>query len=116
MNYTQGDLLNPPDSWLAAFDLVVEIYTIQPLYGTARSTALSTLPHFVAPGGTLLIIAHATEESAPERDPSRIPWPLTRAEVDSAAGLTHPVKIELVRNDETPPTLYWRAEFSRSHA
>jgi SAM-dependent methyltransferase len=116
VNYTPGDLLNPPDSWFAAFDLVVEIYTIQPLYGAARSTALSMLPRLVAPGGTLLIIAHATEESAPVRDPSRIPWPLTRAEVDSAAGPLHPVKIELVRNDETPPTLYWRAEFNRSRA
>ena len=113
VNYTQGDLLNPLDSWLEAFDLVVEVYTIQPLYGAARSSALCMLSRLVAPGGTLLIIAHATEETAPERDPAGIPWPLTRAEVDSAGGLLHPVKIELVRNDETPPTLYWRAEFNR---
>lgn len=114
VNYTPGDLLNPAASWLGAFDLVVEIYTVQPLTGTARTTALSVLPRFVAPGGTLLIIAHATEETAPERDPSRFPWPLTRAEVDSAAdGILHPVNVELFRDDETPPTLRWRAEFHR---
>jgi SAM-dependent methyltransferase len=112
VDYTPGDLLNPPGSWLGAFDLVVEIYTIQPLHGTARSTALSMLPRLVVPGGTLLIIAHATEESAPERDPSSFPWPLTRAEIDSAAGHLHPAKIELLSNDETPPTLYWRAEYN----
>ena len=111
VDYTTEDLLDPPCSWLGAFALVVEIYTIQPLQGAARSTALSMLPRLVAPGGTLLVIAHATEESAPERDPSSIPWPLTRAEIDSAAGHLHPVKIELVSNEETPPTLYWRAEY-----
>jgi SAM-dependent methyltransferase len=114
VHYTPGDLLNPPASWRGAFDLVVEIYTVQPLHGTARTTALSMLPRLVGPGGTLLIIAHATEEPAPERDPSSFPWPLTRAEIDSAADLLHPVKIELLRDDETPPTLRWRAEFNRT--
>jgi hypothetical protein len=71
------------------------------------------LPRLVAPGGTLLIIAHATEQAAPDRDPASFPWPLTRAEIDSAAGLLHPVKIELLRDDQTPPTLRWRAEFNR---
>src|SRR5215469_12039760 len=113
VDYTPGDLLNPPASWRGAFDLVVEIYTVQPLHGTARTTALSMLPRLVAPGGTLLIIAHATEQSAPKRDPASFPWPLTRAEIDSATGLLHPVTIELLRNDENPPTLRWRAEFNR---
>jgi SAM-dependent methyltransferase len=114
VDYTPGDLLNPPSSWHGAFDLVVEIYTIQPLHGTDRTTALSMLPRLVAPGGTLLIIAHATGEPAPDRDPSSFPWPLTRAEIDSAAGRLHPVKIELLRDDQTPPALRWRAEFNRT--
>src|SRR5262249_16486051 len=113
VDYTPGDLLNPPAPRQGAFRPRVEIYTVQPLHGTARTTALSMLPHLVAPGGTLLIIAHATEEPAPERDPASFPWPVTRAEIDSAAGLLHPVKIELLRDDETPPTLRWRAEFNR---
>src|SRR5262249_4430204 len=112
-DYPRGALLTPPASWRGAFDLVVEIYTVQPLHGTARTTAVSMLPRLVAPGGTLLIIAHATEQSAPGRDPASFPWPLTRAEIDSAADLLHPVKIELLRDDETPPTLRWRAEFNR---
>src|SRR5215469_14557200 len=114
VDYTPGDLLNPPTSWRGAFGLVVEIYTVQPLHGTARTTALSVAPRLVAPGGTLLMIAFATEEPAPERDPASFPWPLTRAEIDSAAGLLHPVKIELLRGDETPPILRWRAEFNRT--
>jgi SAM-dependent methyltransferase len=110
--YTPADLLNPPASWRGAFDLVVEIYTVQPLHGSARTTALAMLPRLVAPGGTLLVIAHATEEPAPERDPSSFPWPLTRGEIESFADILHPVKIELLRDDETPATLRWRAEFN----
>jgi hypothetical protein len=53
VDYTPADLLNPPASWRGAFDLVVEIYTVQPLHGTARTTALAMLPRLVAPGGTL---------------------------------------------------------------
>jgi len=72
------------------------------------------LPRLVAPGGTLLIIAHATQEPAPGRDPSRFPWPGTRAEIGSAAGILHPARIELLRDDDTPPALRWRAEFTRT--
>src|SRR6516225_1544635 len=113
VEYTPGDLLSPPASWQGAFGLVVEIYTVQPLHGTARTTALSMLPRLVAPGGPLLILPHPTHEPAPAPDPSSFPWPLTRAEIDAAAGLLHSVKIDLLRDDETPPTLRWRAEFHR---
>lgn len=112
VSYTPADLLNPPTEWLGAFDLVVEIYTVQPLYGTARTTALSVLSQLVAPGGTLLIIAHATEEIDPERDLARLPWPLTRTEVDSASGETlRPGRIDLYDDNGV---LRWRAEFHRS--
>src|SRR5262249_45145553 len=113
VDYTPGDLLNPPASWRGALDPVVEIYTVPPLPRPPPTPPLSTLPRLVAPDGTLLIIAHATEQSAPGRDPSSFPWPLTRAEIDSAADLLHPIKIELLRDNETPPTLRWRAEFNR---
>ena len=32
----------------------------------------------------------------------------------TAADLLHPAKIDLLRDDETPPTLRWRAEFNRT--
>ena len=46
----------------AAFDLVAEIYTVQALYGQARAAAIQALPGLVAPGGTLLVIARATDD------------------------------------------------------
>jgi SAM-dependent methyltransferase len=117
VSYVTADLLDLPCSWAGAFDLVLEIYTVQPLYGPARVRALAALHEPVAPGGTLLVIARATDEEDPERDPGQMPWPLTRAELDSAAGgVLQPVRIEQVTEAELPPRLRWRAEFRREQA
>jgi hypothetical protein len=67
----------------------------------------------VAPGGTLLVIARATNESDPDRDPSGMPWPLTHAEVIAAGGDLGVHRIEQYWDDEEPSRLRWRAEFRR---
>jgi hypothetical protein len=43
---------------------------------------LRVLPTFVAPGGTLLVVARGRDPEEPEGD---LPWPLTRAEIESVA-------------------------------
>ena len=86
VEYLTADLLDLPPAWARAFDLVVEIYTVQPLYGPVRERALAALPGPVAPGGTLLVIARATDDEHPERDPAEMPWPLTRRELGLAGG------------------------------
>ena len=86
VEYLTADLLDLPPAWAGAFNLVVEIYTVQPLYGPVRERALAALPGPVAPGGTLLVIARATDDEHPERDPAEMPWPLTRRELDLAGG------------------------------
>jgi SAM-dependent methyltransferase len=112
VDYQVADLLDPPAAWLGAFDLVVEIYTVQPLYGTARETAIRQLPRLVAPGGTLLVIARATDEADPVRDPAMMPWALTRRELDSLAGeRLRVVSVERFTDDEGTPR--WRAELAR---
>jgi SAM-dependent methyltransferase len=114
VDYVAADLLAPPAAWTGAFDLVAEIYTVQPLYGPARAQAISVLPRLVGPGGTLLAVARATEEAEPERDPATMPWPLTRAEIDALAGdaLT-PVDVRTFHDGEATPVLRWIAEFRR---
>ncbi len=86
VRYEIGDLLAPPPSWTGAFDFVFEAYTLQSLPPELRAQACARLPGFVAPGGTLLVIARGTD--APPRIDDGPPWPLTRAEIDAAgAGL-----------------------------
>jgi hypothetical protein len=40
--YVTADLLSPPHSWAGAFDLAVEVFTLQVLTGAARRTPLPT--------------------------------------------------------------------------
>ncbi|GAB3970465.1 methyltransferase domain-containing protein [Actinoallomurus acanthiterrae] len=111
VHYRAADLLVPPPEWRRAFDLVVESYTVQVLRAEARERAIANTADLVAPGGTLLVIARAREEAD---DPGRMPWPLTRAEIE-----TFPlpaVRIEDLYDDEDPPVRRWRAEFRRPAA
>ncbi len=115
VRFVMADLLAPPPEWDGAFDLVTEIYTVQARYGKARAAAIEALPAPVAPGGTLLVIARATDEDDPVRDPARMPWPLTRSELESLAGARLTVRsAEKFFDDEDPPRLRWRAEFTRA--
>ncbi|HEX3713749.1 MAG TPA: methyltransferase domain-containing protein [Trebonia sp.] len=111
--YVTADLLGLPDEWEGAFDLIFEAYTVQPLYGPVRARALAALAGPVAPGGTLLVVARATDDPDPVRDPAQMPWPLTRAELDLAGGPLRPARVEKFFDDEDQPKLRWRAEFRR---
>ena len=60
------------------------------------------------------MIARATDEEDPVRDPAMMPWPLTRGELEAMAGNQLTTRsIEKFLDDEDPPKLRWRAEFSR---
>jgi SAM-dependent methyltransferase len=113
VEYVAADLLSLPAAWAGAFDLVVEIYTVQPLYGPVRERALAALHGPVAPGGTLLVIARATNDENPERNPAEMPWPLTRDELDQAGGPLRTVGVEQFMDSGSLPRLRWRAEFRR---
>jgi SAM-dependent methyltransferase len=80
VEYVTADLLSPPGTWAGAFNLVVEVFTLQVLTGAARRTAAAQHARMVAPGGRLLLIARARED---HEDPGQMPWPVTRSEVES---------------------------------
>lgn len=113
VTYVTADLLDLPTEWSGAFDLVVEIYTLQPLFGEIRARAIAAVHEPVAAGGTLLVIARATNEEDPVRDPAQMPWALTRAELMAAGGPLRAVRVEQFSDGEDPPKLRWRAEFRR---
>lgn len=108
VRYEVADLLDPPASWAGAFDLVVEIITVQALPDPPRAAAIARVGPLVAPGGTLLVISGAREAAdGPVDGP---PWPLTRAEVEAfaASARLRTVRIE----DLGGRPRYWRAEFA----
>jgi SAM-dependent methyltransferase len=110
VDYQVADLLAPPTRWSQAFELVVESITVQALPDPPRAAALVRLGEFVAPGGTLIVIARRREPGAADSGP---PWSLTRAEIDSIAtdGLLQ-VSAETIEPGPVP-SRRWLAEFRR---
>ncbi|WP_433788817.1 class I SAM-dependent methyltransferase [Actinoplanes sp. CA-252034] len=111
VGYVVADLLDPPGEWRHAFDLVLESNNVQALPVTIRSAAIRTVGTFVAPGGTLIVLAAATTRIDSAGDGP--PWPLTRSEVEAFAvdGL-HPLSVDLVAAAGTTLPTRWRAVFT----
>jgi SAM-dependent methyltransferase len=82
VDYRVADLLDAPEEWRHAFDLVVEAITVQSLPPDLHDQAIAAVVTFVAPGGELLVVS-AQQESG--EFPEGPPWPLSRAEVESFA-------------------------------
>ena len=67
-----------PADWHHAFDLVVEIYTLQTLPAALQEDVAASVARCVAPGGQLLIIARGRDDDEPH---GSMPWPLSRADL-----------------------------------
>ena len=110
VHYRTADLLDPPVEWVRAFDLVVEVFTVQSLPDPPRSQAIVNVSRMVAPGGMLLVVA-AVRDVDPLSGP---PWPLARGELEAfATGGLEPVRIERVAAPGKPGEQRWRAQFAR---
>jgi hypothetical protein len=103
-----ADLLRPPPDWERRFDLVVECITVQSLPDPPRREAIGRIASFVAPGGTLIVVAAARGAAEPADGP---PWPLAREELEAfATGGVEPVRVEDLLSGGGRR---WRAEFRR---
>jgi pimeloyl-ACP methyl ester carboxylesterase len=111
VEYHVANLLSPPPAWDRAFEVVIEIYTLQAMPRSVRSQATANIAGFVAPGGTLVVIQAIADDA--DVDAPGPPWPPTRTEIEAfaSAGLT-PVRIEAV---DSPAGRRWLAEFVRPH-
>ncbi|HLL63435.1 MAG TPA: methyltransferase domain-containing protein [Propionibacteriaceae bacterium] len=108
VDFQVADVLDPPADWSGTYDLVLESYTVQALPVELRPTVISRVRGFVAPGGTLLVLA-AAEDAHNEAGP---PWPLTRGEIESFAG--DGLAVVQIEELGTADARRWRAEFRRS--
>jgi len=113
-HYMVADLLAPPADWHRAFDLVVEIYTVQALPIALQAAAIKQVTELVGPGGTLLVVAAARPDDQPDEEVEGPPWPLTRAAIDSfTAPDLHLIQLEKAPSPADPTVLRWRAEYLR---
>ena len=113
VDYRVADLLDLPADLVGAFDLVVEIFTLQALHGSVRDRAVDGVRRLVAPGGTLLVVQVVRDDD--EDVPEEPPWILDRAEMEALAGAgltTH--TLERVPNPDHPDARdLWRMLLSR---
>ncbi|MGW7681490.1 class I SAM-dependent methyltransferase [Kribbella sp. NPDC054772] len=113
-HYLVADLFAPPADWHRAFDLVVEIYTVQALPIALQPQAIKQVTELVAPGGTLLVIAAARADDVPDDQVQGPPWPLTRAAIQSfTAPDLHLIQLDQSPSPAAPTLLRWRAEYLR---
>jgi SAM-dependent methyltransferase len=101
IEWAVGDALSPAGPWVGAFDLVVEIFTLQVLPPVERALAGAALGRCVGPDGRLLVLCRGHE---PDDPPGQMPWPLTPDEVLGLAGDGLDVeRFEDFLDDEDPP-------------
>jgi 2-polyprenyl-3-methyl-5-hydroxy-6-metoxy-1,4-benzoquinol methylase len=86
VDYRVADVFDLPGNWTRAFELVVEIRTLQSLPPATRAEAGAAIAGTVAPGGRAFVRTAGRE---PEEPLGSRPWPLTRTELDvfARAGL-----------------------------
>ena len=106
VDYRVADLLDLPGEWLGAFDLVVEVYTVQALPDPPRSQAVRGVRSLVAPGGTLFVVEF--REDGDSDATAGPPFPLSRGRLLSFAGDgLEQVELSAVEGQR------WRAVFRR---
>ena len=82
--YQVADLLALPPDLVGAFDLVVEVFTVQALAPSVRTMAVGGVLSLIAPGGELLAVEVVRPD---DQDPADgPPWLLDRTEMASFAG------------------------------
>ncbi|MGH8899340.1 MAG: class I SAM-dependent methyltransferase [Egibacteraceae bacterium] len=112
VGYQVADLLRPPVSWHGAFEVVVEVYTLQSLPTEVRPQALRSLGALVAPGGRLFLLARGRDETD---DEGCMPWPLTHAEL-AAMPLASQSFEDFLDQTEHPPVRRFRAVWTADPA
>lgn len=113
-HYQVADLLNPPADWHRAFDLVIEIFTVQALPIPLQPAATHQVGEQVRAGGTLIVIAAARDDNVPDEAVEGPPWPLTRASIDAfAADDLRLIQLDRAPSPSNPASYRWRAEYLR---
>jgi 2-polyprenyl-3-methyl-5-hydroxy-6-metoxy-1,4-benzoquinol methylase len=107
VSYRVADLLDLPEEWHRAFDLVAEAITVQALPLSLRDRAIDAIASTVAPGGTLVVVSGIHEGDGPRNGP---PWELTRSELDRFERWLRPVSVGVA---SLGGNRRWRGEYTR---
>jgi SAM-dependent methyltransferase len=76
-----ADLLALPDDLVGAFDLVVEVRTVQSLPGVVRDAAMHAVGTLAAPGGVVVAVTLLATDQERARGHAGPPWPQAPSEL-----------------------------------
>lgn len=116
VDYHVADLFDLPPAWRRAFDLVVEIHTIQALPPPRHGAVIAAVAGTVAPGGKVVVITFGRLETEEPRGGP--PFPLLRSELAAfaAEGLREVEAFEDTFTNEhlaPHPLIRWRIVYQR---
>jgi SAM-dependent methyltransferase len=102
IEFVAADLFNPPSEWKAAFDFVLEIYTIQPLPLEMRPQVIDAIASFVGENGKLVVVTRGRED---DEEPEQLPWPVSRRDLSrfEDSGLKQKSFVIMPAEDEDEP-------------
>ena len=74
LDWQVQDVLDPPDSWIGGFDLVVEVHTVDWLPGVVRDGAMDAIARLAAEGGVVVVVTLLATSADHARGSVGPPW------------------------------------------
>lgn len=107
-----ANLFEPRAEWNRAFDLVVEVYTIQALPPHLREKTIGAIAGFVAEQGKLVVVQRYREN---DEEPEALPWALSPDDLSNFEkhGLMQTGFSEYYGDEEDEPIKRFVAEYRR---
>lgn len=111
IRFEVANLFSPPKNWRAAFDFVLEVYTIQPLPLEMRPQVIDAISEFVAAKGKIVVVTRGRKN---DEIPSELPWPLSRKDLSrfEENGFRQTF-FEEMQGDEEPPIPRFVVEYEK---
>jgi SAM-dependent methyltransferase len=112
INFVVADLFDTPKEWFAAFEFVLEVYTIQPLPLEMRPKVIDSIANFVEFQGILVVVTRGRED---DEVPPELPWALSKKDLSRFVenGFKQ-IHFEEMPGDEEPPIRRFVVEYQKS--
>ena len=112
IEFFTADLFDAPKEWFAAFEFVLEVYTIQPLPLEMRPQVIDAIANFVEFRGKLIVVTRGRED---DEIPLELPWALSRKDLSRfEVNRLQQIHFEEMFGDEEEPIKRFVIEYEKN--
>ncbi|MDQ3130370.1 MAG: class I SAM-dependent methyltransferase [Acidobacteriota bacterium] len=112
IKFYTADLFDAPKEWFAAFEFVLEVYTIQPLPLEMRPQVIDAIANFVEFRGKLIVVTRGRED---DEIPLELPWALSRKDLSRfEVNRLQQIHFEEMFGDEEEPIKRFVIEYEKN--